>query len=283
MKSIGGTKIDAIWFFLKGNRGASVALGYLVFLIVIALAAPYISAYNPIQPSTSALAGPSIAHPMGTDSLGRDTLTRLMYGAKISFEVGIIVVSISSFVGILSGSVAGYYGGKIDAAIMRVADVFLAFPGLVLAIAIIAAFGNGIVNLMIALSIVNWPNFARVVRSQCLSLRTSDFVKAAKAIGSNDRRILFRHLIPNSLGPMIILISLGFGWAILAEAGLSFLGLGVQAPFPSWGNMIATGRDYFLFSPWSALFPGLAITTTVLAFNVIGDGLRDALDPRMRL
>ncbi len=221
---------------------------------------------------------------LGTDKLGRDILTRIIYGAQISLIVGVLAEIIALLIGVTMGALAGYFGGLLDTILMRITDTFFAFPSLLLAIAILAIFEKpGLFTVFIALGIVGWTPIARIVRGQVLKVKEEDFVEAARAMGAGDARIILRHILPNSLAPIIVVGTLGIAGNILAEAGLSFLGLGVQPPTPSWGIMLAEGRNLITTSPWICVFPGLAILFTVLGFNLLGDGLRDALDPRLKV
>ena len=226
------------------------------------------------------LTGPSLRHWFGLDELGRDILSRVLAGARISLLVGLVVVSISSAVGILVGAIAGYFGGRVDEALSRIIDVLLAFPGLLLAIAMVAVLGPSLSNVVIALSLIGWVGYARLVRGQVLRARELEFVQAARALGARTPRVLLRHVIPTALPAVSVQATLGMGGAILAEASLSFLGLGVQPPTPSWGTMLNYGRIHLLDAPHLTIFPGLAIAVLVLGFNFLGDGLRDALDPK---
>ena len=269
----------------KKSKVALVGLVILVGLYLIALLAPLIAPYDPIAQrdivATSYLK-PSAQHWLGTDRFGRDILSRILYGARISLSIGFIATLISVTLGTVLGALAGFFGGKIDALLMRFTDMVLAFPRLVLLIMIVALFSPSIAVIITVLGLTQWPNTTRIVRGDVLSLREREFVQAAAALGFGKARIIFRHLIPNVLAPVIVTATLGIGNTIVLEAGLSFLGLGVQPPIPSWGNMVADGRDNLLGAWWVATFPGLTIVLTVLAFNLVGDGLRDALDPRLR-
>jgi len=268
---------------LRRNKTATLGLAYIAVLIVGALLAPIVSPYNPLNQDLShRFQPPSFPHILGLDEYGRDIFSRVLFGARISLQVGIEVVSIALLIGILVGTISGYYGGAIDNFLMRLADVFLAFPGLVLALGITSALGPGLQNVVLALVAGTWPVYARVIRSQTLSLKNMDFVKSARAIGARRSRIIFSHVIPNSISSVIILATLGMGGAILSEAGLSFLGLGVPPPAPSWGSMVSSGQSYLLQAPHLVLAAGLAIIIAVLSFNLVGDGLRDALDPKLR-
>jgi peptide/nickel transport system permease protein len=262
-----------------GMFGASI----VVLLILTAIFGPYIAPYDPNAIDFSVrFAGPSLAHPLGADDFGRDTLSRIIYGARVSLQVGIIAVSIAATAGTLLGLVAGYASRIIDEVIMRAMDILFAFPAILLAIAILAALGRGVTNAMVAIGVVYIPIFARIARAAVLSVREEEFVEAARAVGARDTRILFRHIFPNSLAPLIVETTLSLAFAILAEAALSFFGLGTQPPDPSWGRMLSEGRAYFRQSAWMGIFPGLAIMLTVMGFNFLGDGLRDSLDPRLK-
>jgi peptide/nickel transport system permease protein len=287
-------------------RRARLGLAGMVILLVItlaAIAAPLIAPHDPYEGSlgvsrrcpafticpnlggsfarSSATQG-SLEYPLGTDPNGRDVLSRIIYAARISLVVGVTAVLIGGTVGVAAGLVSGFYGGWADTLIMRIADVQLAFPFILLAIMVVAVLGGGIVNVIIVLGIGSWVPYARIVRGQVLSARAQEYVLAARAIGAQDAAILFRHILPNVVTPAIIIATFGVAAAIIGEATLSFLGVGIQAPTPTWGNMLADGRDYVASAWWLALFPGLAIMLTVLSNNVIGDWLRDYLDPRLR-
>jgi ABC-type dipeptide/oligopeptide/nickel transport system permease subunit len=272
-----------IWKALKRRRLAMTGGAVIVLLVVLGIAGPWIAPYDPLdQDLLHSLQSPSWNHWFGTDSFGRDILSRVLYGARISLLVGIASQGIAFSLGVAMGLVSGYYGGKVDSLIMRLADVTLAFPTLLLLIAITAAFQPGLTVVFVAIGVVGWAGLARLVRSQTLVVRELDFVQAARALGMNDFRLLSRHVLPNTLAPAIIAVTLGMAGAILLEAALSFIGLGAQPPTPSWGSMISDGRDLLRTAPWISVFPGLAIGFVVLGFNLFGDGLRDAMDPRLR-
>jgi len=267
------------------NRTAVAGLIVIGALYAIALLTPLVAPYPPnLQGNlvTERFVGLSAAHPLGTDHFARDVLSRLLYGARISLLIGFVAVAISVSVGTLLGAVAGFIGGLVDAAIMRFVDVVISFPRLVLLITIIALFEPSIFLITAVLGLTQWPSTARIVRGEVLSLREREFVQAAEALGYSKPRIILRHLIPNAMAPVIVAATLGIGNTIVLEAGLSFLGLGVQPPTPSWGTMVDAGRGNLLDAWWLSTFPGLAIVLTVLSFNLVGDGLRDALDPRLR-
>lgn len=268
---------------LLANRGATLGALFVVALVVIAIVAPVLTPYDPIQinPANSKQA-PSLQHPAGTDPFGRDVLTRIMYGARISLRLGLISVAISLGVGGLVALYAGFYGGRFDQFVSMVVNVMLAFPGLLLALSIVAILGPGLDKAMLAVGISAIPDFLRVIRSAVLSLREETYIEAARCIGCPNRRVIFRHIAPNIIAPVIVLSTLWVGTAILVGASLSFLGLGAQRPAPEWGLMVSEGREFLRTAWWLSLFPGLAITLTVIALNLLGDGLRDALDPRLR-
>ena len=266
-------------------RQRSFVLGILLIgtMALCALLAPLISPHDPVEQNfESTLHAPSLQFLLGTDMFGRDQLSRIIYGARISFMVGLISVGIALVAGGLLGLLAAYARGWLDNLIMRVMDVLLAFPFLLLTIAIMASFGTNLVNAMIAIGIVYTPSFARITRAATLGVMEQGFIEASQALGSSPTRLMLRHVLPNITGPLIVQTTLSLAFAILAEAALSFLGLGTQPPTPSWGLMLNEGRGFFNTAPWLAIFPGLAITLAVLGFNLLGDGLRDALDPRLR-
>lgn len=272
-----------MWRRLRRHRIGMIGLTIVTILIVLGILGPYLAPYDPNEMDMSArFAPPSFSHPMGTDDFGRDMLSRIMVGARVSLQVGIIAVGLATVVGSLLGMIAGYSNRVLDEVIMRSMDVLFAFPAILLAIAILAALGRGVTNAMIAIGIVYTPIFARIARGAVLSVSREEYVEAASAIGARRGRILFRHIFPNSLAPLIVEVSLSLAFAILAEAALSFFGLGTQPPDPSWGRMLSEGRAYFRQSVWMGVFPGLAIMFTVMGFNFLGDGLRDVLDPRLK-
>ena len=260
----------------------AVVGGIVVALVVLsAVFAPLLTPYEPDSRNIRArFAPPTAEHVLGTDNFGRDTMTRILYGARVSLRVAVLAVGIAATIGILLGAIAGYFGGLLDQVIMRVVDVFLAFPPILLALLLVAAIGSSAFSVTVALGLIYWTAYARVIRSSILALKHEDFVEANRALGARWHRVLFRHVLPNSIGPIIVVASVGMGSAVTAEAALSFLGLGVQPPTPSWGSILNTGLQFLRQTPWLATFPGAAIMLTVLGFNLLGDGLRDALDPR---
>jgi len=265
------------------NRLAVIGMVMILCIWGIAIFAPWIAPYDPLEMDFNAiLIPPSGAHPFGTDMYGRDIFSRIVYGARISVQIGFIVVGIGATVGTFAGAIAGYFGGFWDTVIMRIVDLLLAFPFIVLAIVIAATLGPGLVNVMIALGSVSWLSYARVVRGEILSIKERDYVTAAKAMGAGHLRVLLRHILPNCMASVIVLATLQMATALIAAASLSFLGMGVQPPQPSWGAMLNEAQEYLRQSWWYAFFPGIAIVLTVLALNFVGDGLRDALDPRLR-
>jgi peptide/nickel transport system permease protein len=258
-------------------------IGAIIVCLAVfgAVAAPWIVPYDPSSQQLSLrLERPSLEHPFGLDELGRDIFSRVLAGARISLLVGLTVVSVSSVIGVFLGSIAGYFGGWLDDVISRTIDVLLAFPGILLAIALVAVLGPSLTNVVMALSVIGWVGYARLVRGQVLKAREFEFVQAARALGAGIPRILLRHVVPTTMPAVMVQATLGMAGAILAEASLSFLGLGVQPPTPSWGTMLNGGRLHLLDAPHLTIFPGAAIATLVLGFNFLGDGLRDALDPK---
>lgn len=271
--------------FRRVTRNRLACLGLILVLLNLGMVlfAPVLSPYDPSQMSLSERhVSPGGKHLLGTDFFGRDILSRIIHGARVSFVLGITVVSISLAVGTVLGLVAGYFGGWVDALIMRITDIFLTFPSILFAMAIMAVRGAGFSNVVIALVITTWTGFTRLVRAEVLSLRSREYIQAAESIGARTGRILFLHLLPNVMAPIIVQASMGMAAPILTEAALSFLGLGMPADVPSWGLMLSVDRDFIDTAWWSVTFPGLAIALTVLGFNLLGDGLRDALDPKLR-
>lgn len=268
---------------LKKNKIAIIGLIIIITLAFIALFAPFIAPHDPIEQNLEKrLLPPCREYPMGTDDLGRCLLSRIIYGARVSLQLGVIVVGIITVIGVTLGLISGYYGGIVDEIIMRLVDVVLAFPGIILALAVAGALGPGLFNVMLALAMVGWTGLARVVRGSVLSVKQKEFVESARALGCSDLHIMTRHILPNVMAPVIVLATLDMAFIILAAAGLSFLGLGAQPPTPEWGSMLNNGRAFMRTAPHLTTFPGLAIMVAVLAFNFLGDGLRDALDPRQQ-
>lgn len=267
-----------------------IGLVWILFMILVAVTADLWAPQwlgSPTETDTTMSATmsklpPSPEHPFGTDSLGRDTLVRVIYGARVSLTVGVLATAISTVIGLIMGALAAYYGGIWDTIIMRLADVFLAFPYTLFVIVLLAVLGQGITNVFIAIGILGWPSIARVFRSAILTVKENDYVDAARAMGASDLRIIARHIFPNSVASIVVYATMNIGGAILTEAALSFLGMGVTPPNPSWGIMIQDGQKYLATQPWLMIMPGIAILLTVLAFTLLGDGLRDALDVKMK-
>ncbi len=271
------------WRRLRRNRAAMAGLAVVGLFAILAVFAPIAAPADPIRQNLDArLLPPTRQHLLGTDELGRDLLTRIIYGGRVTLTVGIVSVGIALVVGTLLGLASGFYRGASDSVIMRIMDIMLAFPATLLAIFIVGIRGPGLDNAMLAIGVINIPIFARIVRGSVLRVRQEDFVEAARALGASQPRLLNRHILPNTLAPIIVQTTLGIGAAILEAAGLSFLGLGAQAPTPEWGAMLTNTRQFLRDAPWAATFPGLAILFAVVGFNLLGDGLRDALDPRLR-
>lgn len=268
-------------FFARGV--VIFGLFIILLLIITAIFAEAIAPYDPYAPDLrNSLSPPSSEHLLGTDSIGRDTLSRIIYGTRTSLEIGLIAIGIATFIGMSLGLVAGYYGGWVYVVIMRFIDALMAFPMILLALVIASLLGGGIVNVIIALGVSLMPGYARLMSAQVLSIKETDYVMAAHSLGSTGLRIMLRHVLPNSLPPLIVLITMMLGATILAEAGLSFLGIGIEAPTAAWGAMVNDGREYLLSNPVLSIAPGVAIMLVVFAFNMVGDGLRDALDPSLR-
>jgi len=271
------------WRRMVRHSSLMAGAGVVALVIAAAALAPRLAPHDPIEQSFSEqLLAPSLAHLFGTDEFGRDIFSRVIYGARIALVVGVVADGIATLLGVVLGVASGYFGGRTDAWVMRLVDVLLAFPYLLLAMIVVAILGPSLVNAMVAIGIVYTPQFARVVRAAVLQTKEEDFVDAARAVGAGAMRILRRHILPNVLSPIIVMATLTVGFMIVETAGLSFLGLGAAPPTPEWGSMLATGRSFMLTAPWIATFPGLAILFTVIGFNLIGDGLRDLLDPRLR-
>ena len=290
LEGAGRTLRADAWRRLRKNRLAVAGLCWIILVILIAVTAdlwvPRVLG-DPTFIDTATVAKmklnpPSAAHPFGTDTLGRDIASRVIYGARVSLMVGVVAVAIMVVVGLIAGAVAAYYGGWWDSVIMRSADVFLAFPYVLFAIILIAVLGKGVQNVFIAIGILGWPSIARVFRSSIFGVKENEYVDAARSMGASTRRILLKHIMPNSISPIIVVATMTIGGAILTEAALSFLGMGVQPPAPSWGGMLSEARSYLFSAPGLMLYPGIAIITTVLAFVLLGDGLRDALDVKMK-
>jgi dipeptide transport system permease protein len=277
------------WHYFSENRGAVIGLFVFAALVLIALAAPLLAPHEPYQQYRDALLlppawveGGSWAYPLGTDPVGRDILSRLIYGARFSLFIGLVVVTLSLTGGILMGLIAGYFRGAVDIVIMRIMDVILAFPSLLLALVLVAILGPGLINAMIAISLVLQPHFVRLTRAAVLTEKSKEYVIAARVAGAGPVRLMLRTILPNCLAPLIVQATLSFSTAILDAAALGFLGMGAQPPTPEWGTMLAEAREFILRAWWVVTFPGLAILATVLAINLVGDGLRDALDPKLK-
>ncbi len=265
----------------RRNPGAWVGLAVVLGLVVLAAFAPLIADRPPDQQNLRVrLQPPSLEHPFGTDEFGRSVFARVAYGTRVSLLTGVVPVALALLVGSAIGLLAGYFRGRLDGLLMRAMDVLLAFPSLLLALAVVGTLGPGLVNAVIAIAVVDVPQYARLVRSVVLGAREEEYVQAARALGAGDGRVMLRHVLPSAVGPIVVQATLGVGFAILAIAGLSFLGLGVQPPTSDWGEMLARGRRFLPDATWLMIFPGLAVSLTVLGFNLLGDGLRDALDPR---
>ncbi|MEA4846733.1 MAG: ABC transporter permease [Clostridiaceae bacterium] len=279
------SQIKSIWLRYKKNKLAMFGLIMLVMMVLCAVFADFIVNYEAdavSQDMKIRLMSPNREHIFGTDQYGRDIFARIIFGARISLMVGLATVSLSLTAGAIIGAAAGYYGGKADNILMRIMDVLLAIPGLLMALAVVAALGPGLVNLIIANSITRVPQFARVVRSAILSIKGQEFIEAAKACGTKDSRIILRHILPNAIGPIIVQATLNMGTTILGIAALSFIGLGIQPPTPEWGSMLSDARSQMRYYPYLVVVPGIAIMLAVMSFNLIGDGLRDSLDPKLK-
>jgi len=273
---------DVVWQRLRHNRMALCGGGIVLLMFVMAGAASLTSSDPAAINISQSLLPPSFAHPLGTDDLGRSVFVRMLYGARISLLVGFVAVGISTLIGIFFGALAGYYGSWVDTVIMRFVDIMLCFPTFFLILAVIAFLDPSIWNIMIVIGLTSWMGVARLIRAEFLSLRQRDFVLAARALGCSDMRLIFRHILPNAMSPVLVSATLGVAGAILTESALSFLGIGVQPPTPSWGNMLIVGKQTLGSAWWLSVFPGLAILLTVLGYNLLGEGIRDALDPRLK-
>jgi peptide/nickel transport system permease protein len=271
------------WEMFYRNKLALAGCGIVILLFVVSILAPVMAPYDPgAIDLKNVLAPPSGEHWFGTDQLGRDVLSRMIWGARISLKVGFVATGLAILIGMILGAVAGYYGGWIDATIMRFVDVMLCFPAFFLILAVIAFLEPSIWNIMIVIGLTGWMGVTRLVRADFISLRERDFVRAARAIGANDARIIFMHILPNALASILVAATLGIAGAILTESALSFLGIGVQPPTPSWGNILTAGKDNIDIAWWLSLYPGLAILITVVGYNLLGEGIRDASDPRLK-
>ncbi|HIJ96630.1 MAG TPA: ABC transporter permease [Desulfuromonadales bacterium] len=271
------------WPRLKRNRLALAGGAVVMALFVISLLAPLISPYDPSAINAwRVLSPPSMQHWFGTDELGRDVLSRVLYGARISLKVGFVAVGIAVMIGTTVGLISGYYSGLVDTVMMRLVDIMLCFPAFFLILAVITFLEPSIWYIMVIIGLTGWMGVARLVRAETLSIREMEYIMAARCIGCSNTRIIFRHILPNAISPVLVAATLGVAGAILTESALSFLGIGVQPPTPSWGNILTSGKDYIEFAWWLSLFPGLAILVTVLAYNLLGEGIRDALDPRVK-
>jgi len=272
-----------VWRRFRKHKLAMAGLYILIFMYALAIFAPVIAtqSYEAVDPPNK-LKAPSREHLMGTDHIGRDVFSRVMWGSRISLSVGFVAAAVAVGLGVLIGSTAAYFGGRVDDILMRFTEIVMAFPTFFLLLTIVFIVERSIFNIMLVIGFTSWPSLARMVRGQILSLREQEFTEAARALGATDARIIFRHILPNAMAPVIVSTTMRIGGAILSESSLSFLGLGVPEPYPSWGSILNAGRTYLLQAPWITTFPGIFIFLTVLAFNYVGDGLRDALDPRLK-
>lgn len=272
-----------LWRRFAKKRVSVMGMGILIFMALVGIFAPFIAPHGPDeQKIKDAFSAPSLQYPFGTDNLGRDVLSRVIYGTRISLSVGFISVAIAFVLGCPLGLIAGFFGGKVETIIMRIMDVFLAIPNMLLAIAISAALGTGVGKSMLAVGIAYMPVYARMMRATSMTIKNEEFIEAARANNSNNWRIMIKHIFPNAISPLIVQTTLGVAHGILMISSLSFIGLGVQPPTPEWGSMLAAGRAFLRNNPWLCTFPGIAIMLSVLSFNLMGDGLRDATDPRLK-
>ena len=275
---------NSFWMRFKQNKLAVLGGLVVAFLFTIAIFAPAITPYDPNAINVqNILEPPGFTHPFGTDDIGRDILSRIIWGSRISLSVGFVAVGISTFIGVMLGAITGYYGGWVDRVIMRFVDIMLSIPTFFLLLAVIAFLEPGISNIMIVIGLTSWMGVTRLVRAEFLSVKEREFTQSARAIGAGDMRIIFRHILPNSMAPVLVSAVLGVAGAILTESALSFLGIGVQPPTSSWGNILTIGKDNIEIAWWLSVFPGVAILVTVLAYNLLGEGIRDAIDPRMKV
>lgn len=281
--------LSEFWFYFSRNKGAVIGLVFFLVILFVAVFAPFVAPHSPSIQNRELLLLPPVfqeggswGHLLGTDAVGRDILSRLIYGARFSLFIGLVVVTLSVVSGVLIGLVAGYFRGKVDTVIMRVMDIILAFPSLLLALVLVAVLGPGLLNAMIAISLVNQPHFVRLTRAAVMTEKTKDYVVGSKVAGAGTLRLMFLTILPNCLAPLIVQATLAFSAAILDAAALGFLGMGAQPPTPEWGTMLAEAREFIQRAWWVVTFPGLAILITVLAINLMGDGLRDALDPKLK-
>ena len=281
--------LTEFWYYFSRNKGAVIGLFVFLIILLLAIFAPLVSPHAPNEQNRQLLLsvpfwmdGGSFSYPLGTDAVGRDILSRLIFGARFSLFIGVVVVTLSVVAGVLIGLVAGYFRGRVDIVIMRLMDIILAFPSLLLALVLVAVLGPGLLNAMIAISIVNQPHFVRLTRAAVMAEREKEYVVASRVAGAGTFRLMFATILPNCMAPLIVQATLGFSTAILDAAALGFLGLGAQPPTPEWGTMLASSLQFLQRAWWVVTFPGLAILITVLAFNLLGDGLRDALDPRLK-
>jgi peptide/nickel transport system permease protein len=271
------------WARLKRNRMAMTGLALVLGLFVVSIFAPWLAPYDPnLIDLKQVLMPPSPSHYLGTDTLGRDVLSRIIFGSRVSLKVGFVAVGLATLIGLLIGALAGYYGGWVDQSLMRLVDLMLCFPAFFLILAVIALLEPSIWNIMAVIGLTGWMGVARLVRAEFLSLREREFVTAARALGAGDTRLILRHMLPNALAPVMVSATLGVAGAILTESALSFLGLGVQPPTPSWGNILTAGKDNIEIAWWLSVFPGLAILITVMSYNLLGEGIQEAIDPRLK-
>jgi dipeptide transport system permease protein len=281
--------LSEFWFYFSRNKGAVIGLAFFLVILFVAVFAPFVAPHSPSVQNRELLLLPPVfqqggtwGHILGTDAVGRDILSRLIYGARFSLFIGLVVVTLSVFSGVLIGLIAGYFRGKVDTFIMRIMDIILAFPSLLLALVLVAVLGPGLLNAMIAISLVNQPHFVRLTRAAVMTEKTKDYVVGSQVAGAGTLRLMFLTILPNCLAPLIVQATLAFSAAILDAAALGFLGMGAQPPTPEWGTMLAEAREFIQRAWWVVTFPGLAILITVLAINLMGDGLRDALDPKLK-